>query len=46
MNLVLQISEIRREELQKMTREELRLCVCRSLKAMRYLIIMDDVWEG
>ena len=46
MDLVIQVSEIRQEELQKMTREELGLCVCRSLKAMRYLLVMDDVWEG
>ena len=46
MDLVIQVSEIRREELQKMTLEELGLCVRRSLKAMRYLVVMDDVWEG
>ena len=45
-DLAIQVSEIRREELQKMIREELGLCVRQSLKAMRYLVIMDDVWEG
>ena len=46
MNLVMQVSEISPTELEKKTHEELKLCLYQSLKTMKYMIVMDDVWES
>ena len=44
-DLVMQVSKIQSEELEKMTQWELRLSVHQSLQSMKYLIVMDDAWE-
>ena len=44
-DLVLQVSKIGREDLNKMTQRELQFSVRQSLQSMKYLIVMDNVWE-
>ena len=44
-DLVMQVSKIQREKLEKMSQRELLWRVRQSLQSMKYLIVMDDVWE-